>query len=73
MVTTVVSLIIATSAVVGTIMAGCVAFAIIMFLSDDGRKPRLALFSRNITIFLVPLGIVFVFLTIMWAARILTA
>jgi hypothetical protein len=43
-----------------------------MFLSDDKRRPVLALFSRNVFIFTAPLLIVFAYLVVIWGAKILT-
>ncbi len=56
---------------VGAAIGGCVVLAVIMFLSDDRRKPVLALFSRNVFTFTVPLLIVFAYLVVIWAAKIL--
>ena len=57
---------------VGVTIGGCVILAVIMFLSDDQRRPLLALFSRNVFIFTAPLLIVFAYLVVIWGAKILT-
>ncbi len=56
---------------VGATVGGCIVLAVIMFLSDDRRKPIIALFSRNVFNFTVPLLIVFAYLGVIWAAKIL--
>ena len=62
----------ASDLVVGFTIAGCVILAVIMFLTEDQRRPVLALFSRNTFILAVPLFVVFAYLVVIWAAKILT-
>jgi len=68
----VISTLTASALAVGITIAGCVVLAVVMFLSDDGRKPVLALFSRHVMVFIAPLLIVFAYLVIIWGAKILT-
>ena len=62
----------ASDAVIGSVIAGCVLLTVVMFLSDDKRRPSLNLFSRNIAVFMGPLLIVFTYLVVIWGAKILT-
>ena len=62
----------ASDLVVGFTIAGCVILAVIMFLTEDQRRPVLALFSHNTFILAVPLFVVFAYLVVIWAAKILT-
>ncbi len=73
MVATVVSTIVTSPMAIGATIAGCLILAVMMLLSDDNSRPRIALFSRHIAVFLIPLLVVFGFLAIIWAAGILTA
>jgi hypothetical protein len=68
----VISALTASELAVGVTIVGCVILAIIMFLSEDKRRPVLALFSRNVLIFTAPLLIVFAYLVVIWGAKILT-
>jgi hypothetical protein len=68
----VVSAIAASSLAVGITIAGCVIVAVFTFLSNDGRRPVLALFSRNLMVFMIPLLIIFTYLVIIWVAKVLT-
>jgi hypothetical protein len=54
---------------VGIAVACCVVLAAIMVLSDDKRKPVLALFNNNITAFMVPLFVMFIYVFITWVIR----
>jgi hypothetical protein len=63
---------IASDAVIGSAIVGCVILALIAFISEDKRRPSLILFSRNIVVFMVPLLIVFAYLVLVWGAKILT-
>ena len=71
MVTTVISSVIASDLITGVVVVGCIAFAVIMVLTDEKRRPTLALLSRSFTVFTVPLLVLFVYIAIMWGANIL--
>jgi hypothetical protein len=73
LVATLFSFISATGAVIGSTIAGCVVLVVIMFLSDDKRKPSLILFSRHVAVFVAPLLIVFAYLVLIWGSKILTS
>jgi hypothetical protein len=62
----------ASSLAVGVTIAGCVILAVVMFLSDDKRKPVLSILSRHIMVFMVPFLIIFAYLVIIWGAKILS-
>jgi hypothetical protein len=57
---------------IGVAIAACIVLAIVNLLTDDESKPGLALFSRRVTVFLLPLLIIFAFSAIIWGAGILT-
>ena len=57
---------------IGIAVAGCLVVTVIMVLSDDQRKPALALFTRNLGIFMVPLLLLFGYIVVIWGARIFT-
>lgn len=72
MVSTILSQATASVAVIGVAITGCVVFWVIATLTDDQKKPVIALIANRITIFAVPLLVLFTYLTIMWATAILS-
>ncbi len=71
MVITVVSSVIASDIIINITVAGCMVFAVTAVLSDEKRRPTFALLSRHITVFMIPLVILFAYTTIVWLARIM--
>lgn len=71
MVTTVVSSAIPSGIVIGVVVAGCVVLAVIMVLTDERRRATLARLSRSFTVFTIPLLILFIYIAIVWGAKIL--
>jgi hypothetical protein len=69
---TVVSTAIATSAIIAAAIVGCLVFAVIMVLSDDKHRSSLARLSGYSWVYLVPLLIMFVYIVLIWGAKILT-
>jgi hypothetical protein len=53
----------------GIAVACCVVLAIIMVLTDGEHKPVLTLFNNNVTAFMVPLFVMFVYISIIWFMR----
>ena len=66
-----ISFLVPTAAVIAVAMVSCVILAVFMVLSDDTQKSVLGLLCRNISIYLFPLMVAFVFLFIVWGVRIL--
>jgi hypothetical protein len=54
---------------IGVAVACCVAMAVIMVLTDGERKPVLATFHNNITAFVIPLFVMFVYVSIIMFMR----
>lgn len=73
MVTFVISQLLVTNISVLSGVAGCLAFLVIIVLSNDQGKPGLELFARKLEIFLIPLLMVFSYLAFLWAVKILTS
>jgi hypothetical protein len=71
LVATVVSSAIASDIIIGITIAVCVIFAVSTVLTDDKRRPGLALFNRHVTVFTMPLIFIFAYLAIVWGAKIL--
>ena len=67
---TVISFLVPTNMIVGIAMASCVLLAVFMVISDDDKAPILIRLSRNVTTFVFPLMLVFVFLFIVWVAHV---
>jgi hypothetical protein len=58
------------SMVLGTI--GLVTLLALIVLANDREKPGLEPLSKNATVFLIPMLMVFGYLVLLWAVRILT-
>jgi bacteriorhodopsin len=71
LVTTVISSTIASDILINIVVVGCVVFAVLMVLSDERRRPALALLSRHVTVFMIPLLSLFAYIAIIWGAKIL--
>ena len=71
MVTTIISSTIASDILINIAVVGCVAFAVLMVLSDEKRRPSLTLLSRHVTVFIIPLLFLFSYITVIWGAKIL--
>jgi uncharacterized PurR-regulated membrane protein YhhQ (DUF165 family) len=72
LITTIVSSAIASAIVIGVAVAGCIVFTVIAELTDEKQRPALALFSRHVTVFMIPLLSLFAYIVILWAAKIIT-
>jgi hypothetical protein len=66
------STVFASALVIGAVVAACVVFSVIMVLSDDRRRVLLGLFSHNVTVFIIPLFILFAYIVLIWGVNILT-
>jgi hypothetical protein len=57
---------------VGIAIAVCVVLAVAAVLTEGNSRERVALFSRNATLVLLPLLVCFAYLVVIWGAKILT-
>ena len=71
MITTIISSLAASTLVVGTVVAGCLIFAVIMVLTDERRGSALAVLNRSLIAFIIPLLILFTYLAFILGTTIL--
>jgi hypothetical protein len=71
LISTVVSYTIASNIIVGVTVVGCIAFAVLMVLLDNEKRSVLVLFSRQVTVFIIPLLFIYFYLVLIWGTKIL--
>jgi hypothetical protein len=71
MVVTVDTSIAASELITGIVVGACLALGVMMFALDDKQRTAVAAFSRNVSIFMIPLVVLVAYIVIIWAANIL--
>lgn len=71
MVTTIISSLAVSTLVVGTAVAGCLIFAVIMVLTDERKGSALAVLNRSLIAFIIPLLVLFTYLAVVLGTTLL--